>query len=151
MFGFSAQPAPCSPSRRRPGLRLRPRVGPARGGTAACTPRCRWAGYRGSAASVPHRFFPPPSPGEGALTATKTSAPPRGQAACEKPLLGLGFFPPPKIHGHLQIIISWFPWNFQKFRQNFSKISKKSSKISEKIVKNHLKMKMNENFAKFKF
>ena len=50
------------------------------------------------------RFFFPllPRGGEGPPTAIKTSAPAKGRAAWEKPLLGLDFFPPPpKIHGRL--------------------------------------------------
>ena len=53
-------------------------------------------------------FSLPPSPGEGPLTATKTSAPRRGRT--NRAALGFytGFLPgfvpaPPKIHGNLQI------------------------------------------------
>ena len=40
-------------------------------------------------------FFPPPSPGEGPLTATKTSAPRRGRANRAALGFSTGFFPPP--------------------------------------------------------
>ena len=88
-------------------------------------------------------FFPPPSPGEGPLTATKTSAPRRGWANRAALRFSTGFAPRSFPHPLKFIEIckfNGFPWNFQKFRQNFSKISKKSSKIMEKIATNVKKL-----------
>ena len=52
-------------------------------------------------------IFPGPSPGEGPLTATKTSAPARGRAVGRRwvwgCVCGRVFTRPPKIHGSLQI------------------------------------------------
>ena len=70
-------------------------------------PARAWSAGRAAAGAGP-AFFPPPSPGEGPLTATKTSTLRRGRANRAAlgffPHLGLGFVPaPPKIHGNLQI------------------------------------------------